>query len=314
MTAESTAAIPRSATPQSGIFALGTRYHHHLEFDLRSDATDVALRTALDALREPKVTAGASNLVIGFGPDLWRRISPGPAPADLAPFTEVVGRDHTAPTTQHDIWIWIHGSGADSVHDAATMAAATLAPVAGLADEVACFVYHDSRDLTGFIDGTANPTPSEAPAEACVPAGRPGAGGSHAIIQRWVHDLDSFGLLEVPDQEDVFGRRKLDSVAIPKPNRPADAHISVAEIHDADGEEREIYRRSVPWGTVAERGLQFVGFSAERDRFDQMLAQIYGTEGRPLRDRLLDFSTAVTGSYYFAPALDELLALGIGTD
>lgn len=303
-----------ASTPQAGIFALGTRYHHHLELDLLPAASDTDICTALDALREPNVTAGASNLVIGFGSALWSRIAPSAIAEDLAPFRAVVGRDHTAPATQHDIWIWIHGSGADSVHDAADAAAAALAPVAGLADEESCFVYHDSRDLTGFIDGTANPTPAEAPTEACIPHGRPGAGGSHVIIQRWVHDLDAFNRLDVPDQEDVFGRRKADSTSIPKPDRPADAHISLAEIHDEDGEEREIYRRSVPWGTVARRGLQFVGFSAERDRFDQMLAQIYGTDGRPLRDRLLDFTTAVSGSYYFAPTIEELLQLGIGTD
>ena len=299
-------------TPQSGIFALGTRCQHHLEFDLRAPVALGPVTAALAALAEPHVTGGAANLVLGFGPDLWARLCPGEErPEGLAPFGEVEGRDgHRAPATQHDVWVWIHGAGTDTVLDAAAAVADTLAPVAVLVEECPCFVYHDSRDLTGFIDGTATPGPAEAPAVACIPSGRPGAGGSHVLAQRWVHDLSAFAELAVVDQERVIGRTKLDSIALPAGSRPADAHISLAEIHDAEGNERPIYRRSAPYGSVAERGLYFVAFSGERDRFDAMLAQMFGTDGRDQRDRLLDFSTAVTGSYYFAPSAEDLAAIG----
>lgn len=130
------------------------------------------------------------------------------------------------------------------------------------------------------------------------------------MTQRWIHDLGSFDELEVPEQERVIGRTKLDSVALPSDVRPADSHITRAEIHDAAGEERPIYRRSTPYGTAAEQGLYFLAFSAERDRFDAMLAQMYGTDGGGIRDRLLDFTTPVTGSYYFAPSAEVLFALG----
>lgn len=301
-----------SATPQPGIFAIGTRSHRHLEFDVDPSASDADLVAAIDALREPNVTGGAANLVLGFGAELWRRLS-GDLPEGLGDFQVVEGLDgFSAPATQHDVWVWLHGTGDDVLFDSGTQVVEAFAPVATLADETNCFVYHDSRDLTGFIDGSANPPPSEAPAEACVPAGQPGAGGSHVIVQKWVHDLAAFNQLGVPEQEDVFGRRKADSEAIPKPQRPANAHISVAEIHDADGEELEIYRRSTPWGGVGEQGLLFLGFSQERSRFVQMLDQIYGADGRDVRDRLLDFTTPVSGSFYFAPSLDELVALGLG--
>jgi putative iron-dependent peroxidase len=303
------------ATPQSGIFALGTRYQHHLELDVHPGASTGQITAALAGLREPTVAGGAANLVVGFGADLWTRIRPGDVPVDLGPFTPVDGLDGMhAPATQHDIWVWIHGGDVDVVFDIATAVTAALAPVAHLVEDRPCFVYRDSRDLTGFIDGTANPTPFEATGTACLPAGCPGAGGSHVLTMRWVHDLETFHGLSVSAQEDVFGRRKLDSEELPDELMPPDAHIALAEIHDADGEEREIYRRSVPWGAVGEHGLYFLGFSAERDRFDQMLAAIYGTDGRTIRDRLLDFSTPVSGSYYFAPCVEELLALGIDGD
>ena len=74
---------------------------------------------------------------------------------------------------------------------------------------------------------------------------------------------------------------------------------------EEDGEELEIYRRSTPYGRVGELGLYFVAFSADRSRFDKMLARMFGlVDGK--HDRLLDFTRPVSGSYYFAPSLDAL--------
>ena len=80
-----------------------------------------------------------------------------------------------------------------------------------------------------------------------------------------------------------------------------------------DGKELEIFRRSVPFGTAEEHGLYFVAFSAERSRYDRMLARMFGTAGDGVRDRLTDFSRPVSGAYYFAPSLDVLNELA-GTD
>lgn len=297
------------ATPQAGIFALGTRTHHHLEYDIRGGVDRADIATALARLGEPHVTGGGSNIVIGFGADLWRRLSTT-TPSDLGVFEPIEGlHGHRAPSTQHDIWVWIHGTGVDGVLDTATAITAVLASIGDLVDETDCFVYHDSRDLTGFIDGTANPGANSAAGVALIADGHPGAGGSHVIAQRWVHDLDSFNELDVESQQRVFGRTKVDSVALPREVRPADAHIMRAELLDDTGAEREIYRRSVPFGSVGERGLYFLGFSCERERFDGMLAQMFGTTGDGVHDRLLDFTRAVTGSYYFAPGLEDLAAV-----
>lgn len=300
------------ATPQAGIFALGTRTHHHLEFDVATGASIDDVASAVRRLGEPHVAAGGSNLVVGFGAALWTRLVAA-APSDLADFTEIVGlHEHRAPSTQHDLWIWIHGTGADVVLDSALAVSEALAPVLVLADETECFVYHDSRDLTGFIDGTENPPPTEAFDVALVADGRPGAAGAHVIAQRWVHDLRAFESLDVEAQEHVIGRTKPDSVALPREVRPVDAHIVRAELLDDAGAERKIYRRSVPYGNVGERGLYFLAFSAERERFDGMLSRMFGTSGDGVHDHLLDFSRPVTGSYYFAPSIDDLAAIGFG--
>jgi putative iron-dependent peroxidase len=291
------------ARPQPGIFAQGTRSHYHLEFDLRSGVADDAVVAALGGLREPSVTAGGSNIVVGFGPALWRRLRPADAPAALADFEAVEGDGRRAPATQHDLWVWTHGTGEDVELDVARAVVVALAPVFDLAAEQPCFVYRDSRDLTGFIDGTENPPVEEAFDVALVPDGEPGAGGAFVLAQKWVHDLAKFHATSPPEQEGTIGRTKPDSVELD--DKPATAHIARVVIEE-DGEELELYRRSTPYGRVGELGLYFLAFSADPTRFTKMLDRMFGVTDDGLHDHLTDFTTPVSGACYFAPSLDAL--------
>lgn len=299
------------ATPQPGIFAQGTRSHHHLELDATDPPAAAELVAALAACRE-SVAGGGVKVVFGLSTALWAAVAPpDEVPLGGGAFTAVEGVDATAaPSTQHDLWAWCHGAGPDETFDVARAIAATLAPVAEVAVDQPCFVYRDSRDLTGFVDGTANPSVDEAPAVACLAAGEPGAGGSFVLTQRWVHDLDAFGALAVAEQERVIGRTKSDSLELEGDAKPPTAHIARVEIEGDDGGELAIYRRSTPYGTLREHGLYFVAFSADASRFDAMLARMFGTAGDGLRDRLLDYTRPVSGSLYFAPSIDALDALG----
>jgi putative iron-dependent peroxidase len=298
-------------TPQPGIFALGTRSQYHLEFDLRPDADADVIAEVVGGLRAPAVTAGGTNLVVGFGAELWRRLAPDDAPARLASFTALEGDGRRAPATQHDAWVWLHGTGPDVLLDNARAVAGTLERACTLASEQACFVYHDGLDLTGFIDGTENPPVQEAPEVAIVPPGEPGGGGSFVVAMQWVHDLGAFQALAVEDQQAVIGRTKPDSVELD--DKPPTAHISRVVIEETgpDGApaELEIFRRSAPWGSVTRHGLYFVAFSADPSRFDKMLARMFGTSADGLHDRLTDFSRPVSGAYYFAPSLEALARL-----
>jgi len=297
--------------PQFGIFAQGTIAHEFIEFDLRPDIDMGRATAALSQLRAPSVSAGGVNLVIGFGSELWKTVAPDQAPSDLAPFSPV-GRlgGHHAPATQHDCWLWISGSSQDVVFEHARAAVQMLSPVATVASEQPCFVHRDSRDLTGFIDGSANPMTHEAPEAALIPDGQPGEGGAHVLVMRWIHDLAAFEKLRIREQEDVIGRSKPSSVEMTGDRLPPDAHIARVQIEDDAGEELPIYRRSVPYGTVAEHGLYFVAFSADRTRFDRMLGRMFGTDPDRIHDHLTDFSRPVSGSFYFAPSLTVLAELG----
>ena len=298
--------------PQFGIFAQGTNAHAFMEWDLRPDVDLVPAASVLGRLRGPRVAAGGVNLVLAFGPDLWRALAPLDVPDGLAPFQPIgPPGGHRAPARQHDLWLWINGSSQDVVFEHSRAAARAIETVATLASEQVAFVHRDSRDLTGFIDGTANPSLVDAPNVALIPDGQAGAGGSHVLAMRWVHDLTAFEALPMADQERVIGRRKADSGELPEDDKPSTAHIARVEIEDDAGVELPIYRRSVPYGTVAEHGLYFVAFSADRSRFDTMLGRMFGVAGDGEHDRLTDFSRPVAGAYYFAPSLDMLADLPV---
>ena len=292
--------------PQFGIFAQGTDSHHFLEFDLRPEVTPTQAVASFRRLRSAEVSAGGVNIVVAFGADAWREVAPSESPSSLREFRAIEGPDgRSAPATQHDAWIWISGSAQDVTWDHARAVAHALEDVVELAAEQPGFAYHDGRDITGFVDGTANPAVRRAADVALVPPGQPGEGGSHVIAMRWIHDLDAFDRLPVAQQQDVFGRTKRFSVELSDAEKPPTAHIARVEVTESD-EELEIFRRSVPYGTVGEHGLYFVAFSADPSRFDIMLGRMFGTTGDGVHDRLTDFSCPVSGAYYFAPSLNAL--------
>ena len=292
--------------PQFGIFARGTPAHHFLEFDLRAGVTPAQAVASFRRLRTPDVSAGGVNVVLAFAADLWRAVAPSQAPASLTRFREVSGPGgRGAPATQHDAWLWISGNAPDVTWDHARAATSAVSDVTQLAAEQAGFAYRDGRDMTGFVDGTANPPILRAADVALVPGGEQGAGGSHVLVMRWVHDLAAFNQLSVEEQQRVIGRTKPESVELPAAAKPASAHIARVTV-EVGGEELAIFRRSVPYGTVQEHGLYFVAFSADRSRYDRMLARMFDTTGDGVHDRLIDFSRAVSGAYYFAPSLSAL--------
>jgi putative iron-dependent peroxidase len=276
--------------PQPGIFALGTRAHHHLELDLVGDPARVG--PALVAIREATTSVAGVNVVSGLGP----RLHPG-----VEPFEPIVGPDgFTMPATQHDLWLWFHGTGPDSVFDLARLAALALADVAEVRAEHPTFTYGPSRDLSGFEDGTENPPIHEAPVVATAPDG-----SSVVLVQRWVHDLAGLEALEVHDRELVIGRTFDTSEELPDDVKPPTAHIARVVIEDDDGEELEVFRRSTAFGGVLEHGLLFVAFSADQARLRRMLQRMAGAEDG-VRDQLTRFSTPTTGAWYLAPSVEAL--------
>ena len=183
--------------PQAGIFALGTARTPTSSSTPRPGATGATLVAAIASLREPRTTMGGVNLVAGFRPELWRAVAPDDAPAGLEGFNaDLVGIDgFVMPATQHDAVLWLSGSAYDVIFDMARAAIAELAGLATVAEETSSWPYQHDRDLTGFIDGTENPTLVEAPGIVLVPEGSPGAGGTVLLLQKWAHDAAAWEAL-----------------------------------------------------------------------------------------------------------------------
>jgi putative iron-dependent peroxidase len=291
-------------TAQAGIFALGTSSHVYLEFDMVDDKQYIALAAAVAAIREPRTTTGGVNFVIGFRPELWRQMAPEQTPPDIEGFNkDIEGIEGFAmPATQHDTLVWMSGSAYDVVFDMARTVIRDLAGKAVLKQETSSWAYKHDRDLTGFVDGSENPTLLDAPADSLLPDGVSGAGGSVLLLQKWKQKTAEWEALSVTNQELVMGRTKADSVELE--NKPADSHVARTD-QDKFG---NIFRRNMPYGNVDDHGTVFVGFSSEQQRLRKMLESMSGlADGK--RDALTRYTQPLTGAYYFVPSVEGLRQL-----
>jgi putative iron-dependent peroxidase len=291
-------------TPQAGIFALGTSSHAYLEFDVLDARRCKEFAATISAIREPRTTTGGVNFVIGFRPELWREIVPEDAPAGVEGFNkEIRGTEgFVMPATQHDALVWLSGSAYDVIFDMARDVIHDLEGQASLGEETSSWSYRHDRDLTGFIDGSENPTLLDAPIAALLPEGVPGAAGSVLLLQKWKHEVTAWEALPVEQQERIMGRTKLDSVELK--DKPADSHVARTD-QDEFG---HIFRRNMPYGNVEDHGTVFVGFSADQKRLATMLDSMAGLVSGT-RDALTRFTQPLTGSYYLVPSVESLRRL-----
>jgi putative iron-dependent peroxidase len=105
------------------------------------------------------------NFVIGFRPELWCDIVLDDAPPGVDGFNkDIQGTEgFVMPGTQHDALVWMSGSAYDVIFDMARSVIHDLAGQASLGEETSSWSYRHDRDLTGFIDGSENPTCSTLP-------------------------------------------------------------------------------------------------------------------------------------------------------
>ena len=274
------------------------------ENDVRDVLADVSgLRRSVGF----RVPDAALSCVVGIGAAVWPRLFGGPRPAELHPFRPVDGATHHAPATPGDLFFHVRARRLDMCFEFAQLLARRLRPFASVVDEVHGFKSFDERDLLGFVDGTENPEGRAASAAVLIgDEDPPFAGGSYLIVQKYLHDLEAWNALTVEQQERAVGRTKLDDVELAE--TAANSHVALNTIVGADGEERQIMRFNMPFGRVgeAEFGTYFIGYARSPDVIETMLDRMFVGHPEGTHDRLLDFSTAVTGNLYFVPAGDFL--------
>ena len=249
--------------------------------------------------------------VSGFGSDVWDKLFGAPRPAELHPFREIRAGARHAVSTPGDILFHIRAKRMDLCFELATQIMDSIDDVISVADEVHGFRYFDDRDVMGFVDGTENPRGDAAREAAIVGDEDPAfTGGSYVIVQKYLHDLKAWNALSVEMQERIIGRRKLSDVELSDADKPTNAHNALTNIEE-NGKQLQILRDNMPFGRPGhgEFGTYFIGYSRTPRVTESMLQNMF--VGRPPGnyDRILDFSTAATGSLFFVPAasfLDDL--------
>ena len=272
----------------------------------KNRATVLSLCTELSALlravgfREPEAIL---SCIMGFGHDAWGRLFGVPRPAELHPFREIRSGTRYAVSTPGDLLFHIRSKRMDLCFELAKQIMSRLGGAVSTADEVHGFRYFDQRDLLGFVDGTENPTGSTADSAVFIGNEDPiFSGGSYVIVQKYLHDLDAWNALPTEAQEGIIGRTKVSDIELDDSVKPISAHNALTVIEE-NGVEVKILRDNMPFGRPghAEFGTYFIGYSRSPRTIEQMLENMF--IGRPPGnyDRILDFSTAVTGNLFFVP-------------
>jgi putative iron-dependent peroxidase len=311
----SAVAFRNFATSQPAILDRNMGEHQWYVHLSRTEGADLnQIKSTIQSLR----TACQSNdlkLVVGMGPTLLQDVT-NDMPEDFQKFEtfkSIDGSGREAKGTQEELLFWITGNNKGNVWKAQFDARNLLKDHMKVARETMTFIYGNSLDMTGFIDGTGNPAVTDDQKVAIVPEGAPGAGGSFILAQRWVHDLEAWNKQTVEEQEMVFGRKKADSARLP--TQCPYSHLSHVELTEGETGDNskpkrdEMSRRSTPYafhdGTV---GLYFMAFCATQAPLRERLSAMYGQQGQ-VRDRLTDYSNPASGSFYFAPSVEVLDSL-----
>lgn len=290
-------------TPQSAILEAIPDHARHLLFELRP-GTD-----ARPALKQLAAACDGRSALLGIGAPVAAAL--GAALAGLRGFPDLPDAQPAIPTTQHALWLWLRGSEpGDLLHQGRALEA-LAAPAFTCVQVLDAYRYRDSRDLTGYEDGTENPQDDEAVAAAIAQGQGAGLdGSSFAVVQQWRHDFSAFDAMPRTEQDDCIGRDRDSNEELE--GAPASAHVRRTAQEDFDPP-AFVVRRSMPWTQGADAGLVFLAFGKSFDAYEALLRRMTGHDDG-ISDALFSFTRPLTGGYYWCPPMQggkvDLSALG----
>lgn len=244
---------------------------------------------------------GELYTVVGIGASMWPRLTSAPRPDKLKEFEPLEGT-YKAPSTPGDILLHFRANTYDLCHEMARQVLRQLGDAATVVDETQGFKYLDQRDLLGFVDGTANPLPEEALETVLLADDADYPRGSYVTVQKYTHDLDKWSGISTEEQERVIGRTKADDVELDEDAQPSNSHVALNDL------EEDIYRENMVFGSFAagEMGTYFIGYAKDPEDINERLRNMFIGDPEGNYDRILDFSTALTGTNFFVPSVDLL--------
>jgi porphyrinogen peroxidase len=276
----------------------------HLFFKLKPDADP---RPALRALA---AACDGQSAVLGIGVEIATALNV--KLAGLRAFPDLPDAKPAIPVTQHALWLWLCGDEPGNLLLQGHALEALAASAFSLVQAIDSFRHQDSRDLTGYEDGTENPK-EDAAIEAAIAQGQGVGidGSSFAAVQQWLHDFASFDAMPRSEQDNCFGRRRDDNEEID--DAPESAHVKRTAQEDFEPE-AFVVRRSMPWVAGADAGLVFLAFGKSFDAYEAQLRRMTGHDDG-ISDALFSFTRPLTGGYYWCPPLGaagiDLQALGL---
>jgi putative iron-dependent peroxidase len=250
-------------------------------------------RASLTALSELAVK---NDIVVGLGQSLLMAL--GAEVPGMHKMPEFTGKGIEIPTTPHALWCWVRGADrGDLLHKSRTIRN-LLSDAFDIDHTTDAFRYDKFRDLSGYEDGTENPTGEDALDAAILKSDNENlVGSSFVAVQTWVHDLDKFQSMSHTDQNHTFGRDQESNEELD--DAPESAHVKRTAQEDFDPE-AFVVRRSMPWANETEEGLVFVAFGKSFDAFEALLSRMIGADDGII-DGLFGFTRPVTGSYFWCP-------------
>jgi porphyrinogen peroxidase len=275
---------------QPGILASVPRLARYLVFSLAPSSDP------RDALTRLSDTTDGEKTVVGIGQSVVLAL--GKSLEGLSVFPAYSGAGFDVPSTPGALWCWLRGDDRGELLHRGRILAQTVSPAFRLGTVIDAFQYGPGLDLTGYEDGTENPTGEQAHAVAVVREWGEGLDGSSFVaVQQWVHDLTRFESMSVAEQDHTIGRRKRDNEEIAE--APASAHVK-RTAQESFKPDAFVLRRSMPWADATGEGLVFVAFGASFHPFEHLLTRMVGAEdGIP--DALFTFTRPISGNYFWCP-------------
>ncbi|KAH6605075.1 hypothetical protein Trco_006782 [Trichoderma cornu-damae] len=314
-----------SQQPQAAVQAALTKSATFLVLTINHDSPFAidTIRSALSRVEDLGKNVSLRDLnsrfscTVGIGSAAWDALTAGTAlrrPSELHPFREIIGINHTAVPTPGDLLFHIRSDRRDICFEFERQLLSLVGNAAVVVDDTQGFRYFDARDLLGFVDGTANPVGPAVPDAVLIAGEDPaGAGGSYVVVQKYVHNMPAWARLSTEAQEAVIGRTKLDNTELDDaPHGRQQSHKALATVQDGRGNEYAILRDNMPFGSPGSGvfGTYFIAYSRRLWVVEKMLERMFIGDPPGKHDRILDYSTALTSTIFYAPPAWVLDRLG----